>query len=146
MKMARFDDQERPASAAHWAIGAKLRRAAYVFAALLPLGGAIAACTPEKEPVVEMDTEAKLQVLAPEGAVIPAGLEKIKLGMTQVEVMRILAPLYDISHAADATADSPIIDQFTYTLNGQTLYGGVSYLDRFVIRIRYGYRETYFVY
>lgn len=120
-----------------------LRRAALIFAALVPLSGAITACTPEKEPVVEMVDETKPRVMAPEGAIIPAGLDRIKMGMSQAEVWKILSPLYDVRHAKGATPDFPTGDFFNYEQDGKTLYGQVLYLDKSVRDIRYGYEESF---
>ncbi len=120
-----------------------LRRAALIFAALVPLSGAITACTQEKEPVVEMVDETKPRVMAPEGAIIPAGLDRIKMGMSQAEVWKILSPLYDVRHWGSATPEFPTGDFFNYEQDGKILYGEVMYLGTSVRDIRYGYEESF---
>lgn len=112
MQKTRFEGRVRLIRAAKWAIGQKIGRAAFIFAVLLPLGGVLTACIPAKEPVVEMKNETGLRVRAPEGAIIPAGLDRIELNMTHAEVMRILSSLYDVRHSADATEESPVVDLF----------------------------------
>lgn len=143
MQKTRFEGQEPSTRAAKWAFGPKIGRAALIFAALVPLSGAITACTPEKEPVVEMVDETKPRVMAPEGAIIPAGLDRIKMGMSQAEVWKILSPLYDVRHAASATPEFPKGDFFNYEQDGKILYGEVMYLDTSVRDIRYGYEESF---
>ena len=146
MKEKRFEGKAGLARTAHCTIGPKLRRAAFVFAVLLPLGGAMTACTPEKEPVVEMNEPIKLRISAPEGAIMPAGLEKIKLDMSQAEVLRILSPLHEVKHWSSATPDRPKGDYFTYEQDGKILYAEIMYNGTSVSEIRYGYEDSFVVY
>jgi hypothetical protein len=92
-----------------------------------------------------MKNETGVRVRAPEGAIIPAGLDRIELNMTHAEVMRILSPLYDVSHSADATEESPVVDLFIYKQDGTKLFGEVEYDGNTVDGIRFGF-ESYFVY
>lgn len=146
MQKTRFDDQEPSTRAAKWAFGPKIGRAALIFAVLVPLSGAITACTPEKEPVVEMGEQIELIVRAAEGAIIPVGLDQIKLDMSQAEVLRILSPLHNVKHWASATPDRPKGDYFTYEQGEKTLYAEVMYNGTSVSEIRYGYEDSFVVY
>jgi hypothetical protein len=80
---------------------------------------------------------------AAEGAVAPAGLADIRKGMTQREVLRILRPFHQVSHAADASPDMPIMDVFVYVEDGQTKYGEIFYDGDRVVDVRYGYAERF---
>lgn len=146
MQKTRFEGRVRLIRAAKWAIGQKIGRAALMSAALLPLGGVLTACMPAKEPVVEMNEPIKLRIIAPEGAIMPAGLEKIKLDMSQSEVLRILSPLHDVIHSGDATPEFPTADRFTYEQDGKVLYGEVMYNGTSVSEVRYGYEDSFVVY
>lgn len=77
---------------------------------------------------------------------MPAGLEQIRLDMSQAEVLRILRPLYDIIPSGDATPEFPTADRFTYEHDGKTLYGEVMYNGTTVTQIRYGYEDSFVVY
>lgn len=104
------------------------------------------ACAPEKEPVVEMGEQIELIVRAPEGAIMPAGLEQIRLDMSQAEVLRILSPLHEVKHWASATPDRPKGDYFTYEQDGKILYAEIMYNGTSVSEIRYGYEDSFVVY
>lgn len=142
MKDKTFEGRAGLARAAHLAIGPKLRRAAFVFAALLPLGGAMTACTPEKEPVFEMGEQSKLVIIAPDGAIPPPGMDRIELGMKRDQVLKLLAPIYEIVPSAAASDDYPTADYFKYERDGDIFYGEIYYNDIFVSEVRYGYAST----
>lgn len=92
-----------------------------------------------------MNEPIKLRITAPEGAIMPAGLEKIKLDMSQAEVLRILRPLHDVKHWASATPEFPDGDYFNYEQGGKILYAEVMYDGTYVIEIRYGYEDSFVV-
>ena len=139
MKEKRFEGQAGPARTAHWAIGTKLRRAAFVFAALLPLGAAIAACTPEKEPVVEMNNETGLQVRSPDGAVPPKGLELVQFGMTTEQVDEILSTYSDRYRDPEPNEENETRETFSYSQNGELLRAYLYYRNRELFSVYYGY-------
>jgi len=142
----RLNDQAKLTRAVNWELGPKIGRAVLLFAAFVPLGATMTACTPKKQPVVEMSEQIKLLVSAPEGAIPPVGLDQIKLDMSQAEVLRILSPLHDVKHWADATPESPDGDYFTYEQDGKMLYAEVMYNGPTVFHIRYGYEDSYVIY
>lgn len=83
-------------------------------------------------------------VIFPDGATVPVGIDGIKKGMTQAEVLSVLGPLYPVSHSADAEPMRPLIDIFPYPEDGTTKYIQVLYQeDGRVDWIRFGHQKTY---
>ncbi len=83
-------------------------------------------------------------VISPKDAVPPDGLDRIRKGMSQEEVLTILGALYPVIHAADAEPSLPIADFFPYREGGFTKYIEISYRDDGRVDwIRYGFEKTY---
>jgi hypothetical protein len=81
---------------------------------------------------------------APKEAIAPAGVNLIREGMPQKEVLAILGPIYPVIHAADADPNFLIADFFPYLEDGETKYIEIIYDDSGkVYRLRFGYKETY---
>jgi hypothetical protein len=79
---------------------------------------------------------------APKGAIAPAGVNLIREGMTQKEVLAILGPIYPVIHAPAEDLKSPIANAFPYSEGGATKYIEI-YYDSYgkVSLLRFGYQE-----
>lgn len=114
-----------------------VRYAALAAPVLLGLAACIALPNEDKTTVANY-------IGAPMGAVPPDGLDQIRKGDTQAEVLGVLRPMYRVIHAADAEPSSPIADFFPYTEDGTTKYIEIFYTDDGRVDwIRYGYEETF---
>ena len=79
----------------------------------------------------------------PAGAIPPVGLEQIKYGMHQREVLLLLRGHHKVIHAADAGPSvGPISDAFQYVESGQTKWAQIDYTDDGrVYEVYFGYEE-----
>lgn len=79
-------------------------------------------------------------------AIMPAGIELIKPGMTGDEVLRILNPRYRHIDLDFRPPEEPGVDYFTYADGGQTKYIEVNYSPVVVVYVRYGFPKPMPIY
>lgn len=80
----------------------------------------------------------------PAGAMAPIGLEQLKYGMPQLEVLQILGARYKVIHSAIANANvGPIADYFQYAKSGQMKWAEIHYTEEGRVHaIYFGYEDT----
>ena len=102
----------------------------------------LSACVNRTDPAKSTDGF----VVAPNGATNPIGVDRLRTGMTQAEVLAILAPLYPVLHSADAEPGRPLIDIFPYNDDGTKKYIEILYSETGLVDwIRFGHSKTYVI-
>lgn len=76
------------------------------------------------------------------GTNVPAGVSEVQKGMTQQDVLNILAHRYTVTHSADADPGRPLMDVFPYSESGVKKYIEILYDENGLVDwVRFGFEE-----